>query len=132
MATLVCVALLMLVGCRDRSTDQDHRDTLCAELGELDEAVARLAALEPTAASVPRVRELRSEMEEEYRDVQAAAGDATGVRLEPVTQAYNNVLRSINGVNDQATLAEAERRIDDAAGEFSTARLELHNSARCS
>ena len=128
---MACVAMLMLVGCRDRSTDQDHEDRLCFELAELDGTVTRLAALDPSTATVARVRELRAELETRYRELQEAARDAPTVRIDPVTQAYNNVLRSIGGVNDPATLAQAEPEIDRAAGEFSTARLELHTSAGC-
>ncbi len=131
LAVLLCIGVFMLVGCRDRSTDQGRKDKVCEELAELDGSVARLAALEPSAANVPRVRELRSQMEAQYKDVEEAADDAEDIRLEPVTQAYNAVLRSIQGVNDQGTFAQAEPTIDQAAGEFSTARLELHTSARC-
>jgi uncharacterized lipoprotein NlpE involved in copper resistance len=130
-AALVCIALFMLVGCRDRSTEQGSKDKVCEEVAELDASVAQLAALAPTAANVPRVRELRSRMEAQYEDVQEAGEDASDITLEPVTQAYNAVLRSIQGVNDEATLAQAESGIDDAAGQFSNARLELHTNARC-
>jgi hypothetical protein len=131
LAVLMSIAMLLLVGCRDRDTEQGQKDKVCEEVAELDASVAQLAALEPTAANVPRVRELRSLMESQYGDVQEAAEDASGITIEPVTQAYNTVLRSIQGVNDQATLAQAESGIDDAAGQFSNARLELHTNARC-
>jgi hypothetical protein len=131
LAVLMSIAMLLLVGCRDRDTEQGQKDKVCEEVAELDASVAQLAALEPTAANVPRVRELLSLMESQYGDVQEAAEDASGITIEPVTQAYNTVLRSIQGVNDQATLAQAESGIDDAAGQFSNARLELHTNARC-
>ena len=132
LATIFCVALLALVGCRDRSTDQDKQDKLCAQLGELDGVVARLAAVDSGAPdAVAQLRSLRSQLEAEYRDVQEAARDADNTRMDAVTQAYNKVVRSVSGVNDQATLAQAEPAIDEAAGEFSTARLELHTQARC-
>ncbi len=127
---MVCAGLLLLVGCRDRSTEQDHRDKLCAELGELDGAVAEAAALDASQASVVRLRELRSEMEAKNRDVQAAGREVDGINLGPINTAYNSVIRATN-VNDQAGLAAAEVQIDNAAGEFATARLELHTAARC-
>ena len=130
-AVLVCIALFSLVACGERSTEQGDRDKVCEELAEVDGSVAQIAALEPSAANVPRLRELRTRMEAQYKDVQDAAEDATDIRLEPVTQAYNAVLRTIQGVNDQASLAQAERPIDDTAGQFSTARLEFNNNARC-
>ena len=131
LAALVCMALLLLVGCRDRTTEQGRRDKVCEELAELDGSAAQLAALEPTAANVPRVREFRSRMEAQYKDVQEAAEDASGITLETVSRVYNAVLRSIQGVNDQATLMQAESAIDEAAGQLSSARLELHTNARC-
>ncbi|MDQ3979209.1 MAG: hypothetical protein M3314_06620 [Actinomycetota bacterium] len=131
LAVLMSIAVLLLVGCGDGDTEQGQKDKVCEEVAELDASVAQLAALEPTAANVPRVRELRSLMESQYGDVQDAAEDASGITIEPVTQAYNTVLRSIQGVNDQATLAQAESGIDDAAGQLSNARLELHTNARC-
>ncbi len=131
LATVACGALLVLTGCRDRSTAQSDQDKLCSEVAQLDGSVAQLAALEPSAASVARVKELRLQIEKQYKDVQDAAKDASGINIQPLTQAYNNVLRSINGVNDQDSLARAEPQIDQAAGEFSTARTDLHSAAHC-
>lgn len=131
LAIVACVALLLLGGCRDRSTAQDKRDKLCEEVAELDGTVTRLAALEPSAATGAEVRELRARLEAQHRDVEEAAEDADDVRVEPVNQAYNNVVRSVSGVNDQATLIQAQSQIDQAAGDFSNARVELHSSARC-
>lgn len=131
LAVMGCVALLALVGCRDRSTEQDKNDMLCTELSEVDGTVSRLAAAEPNAAGVAQVRLLRTQIEAQWRDVEEASRDAGGVNIQPVQQAYNNVLTSIRGVNDEASLREAEPRIDQAAGEFSTARLDLHTTARC-
>jgi hypothetical protein len=101
------------------------------EVAQLDGQIAQAAGLEPSTASVARLKQLRVEMEKQYKDVQDAAKDASDVNIQPLSQAYNNVLRSINGVNDQDALARAESQIDQAAGEFSTARLDLHNTAGC-
>ncbi|MCA1691521.1 MAG: hypothetical protein ABR540_18285 [Acidimicrobiales bacterium] len=99
-------------------------------MAELDASATKLAGLEPTAP-VAQVRQLRAEMEARYRDVQEAAEDADAVRIDTVTQAYNNVLRSTNGVNSQEALAQAEPEIDRTAGEFSDARVQLHTSSGC-
>lgn len=123
--------MLALVGCRDRSTEQDAQDDLCAELAELDGSVVQVAALEPTAANVARLRQLRTQMEAQFREVQESSEDVGALRVDAITQAYNNVLRTINGVNDEATFRQAEPQIDAAAGEFSTARLDLHTQAGC-
>lgn len=130
-AALAFVAMFTLVGCRDRSTPQDKADELCREMAELDATVTQLAALEPGPNSGARVRELRTQMETRYREVQEASEEVQSLRIDTVTQAYMNVLRSVNGVNDQATHAQAEAQIDTTAGEFSTARLDFHTTARC-
>ncbi len=131
LAAMGCVAMLMLVGCRDRSTSQDDQDKLCVEVAEVDGTVTQLAAVEPNAGGVARIRDLRARMEAQWRDVEEASREVGSFRIDAVRQAYNNVLASVNGVNDEATLRDAEPRIDTAAGEFSTARTDMHAMAGC-
>lgn len=131
LAAMGCVAVLMLVGCRDRSSVQDDQDKLCGEVAEVDGTVTQLAAVEPNAGGAARIRELRTQLEAQWQDVEEASRDVGSFRIDAVRQAYNNVLASINGVNDEATLRAAEPRIDAAAGEFSTSRVDLHTTAGC-
>lgn len=128
---IVFVALFLLVGCRDRSTVQDAQDDLCAEVSELDGTAARIAAVEPNAASVAQVRALRAQLEAQFRDVEEAAREAQAVNVDAVRQSYNSLLRATGGVNDQAALVQAEPQIDQAAGALSEARLQLNSSAGC-
>jgi outer membrane murein-binding lipoprotein Lpp len=128
---LAVVAPLLLVGCRNRLTSQDYQDRLCNAVASLDGSVAELASLQPTTANVARVKALRVKMEAQYKQVQASAKKAGGVGIDAVTRAYNDVLSSINGVNDESSFAQAEPRIDQVAGEFSDARLQLHDQAGC-
>ncbi len=132
LAAIGCVALLALVGCRDRSSVQDDQDKLCVEVAEVDRSVTELAAVEPNAGGAARIREIRTRLEAQWREVEEASKEVGSFRIDAVRQAYNNVLASINGVNDEGTLRQAEPRIDAAAGEFSTARLDMHNTAGCS
>ncbi len=122
--------MLALGACRDRSTPQDAQDKLCTRVAELDGLVSKLAALEPTTANLIQVRVLRIDIESKYKDVQEAAKDA-GVGYDALTRAYNDVLRSTNGVNDQTAFEQAAPQMDQAAGEFSEARLQLTMSAGC-
>lgn len=128
-----CVATVMLsfAACRDRSSVQDHQDKLCVELSKLDASVTKLAALTPSASSGAQVRQIRSDMASEYKNVQDAAKDVGSFKIDGVTKAYNDVLASFRSVNDQTTLAAAHDQIDKAAGEFSDARLQLNTTAGC-
>ncbi|MEW6152922.1 MAG: hypothetical protein AB1673_02880 [Actinomycetota bacterium] len=131
-AAVVCaLALVVLSGCRDRSTAQDKADRLCREVAEVDAIVTQLAALEPTAANAARVGELRSRLESEYADVERAARDTSGLSTAELTAAYNQVLAATSGVNSEASLAQARPAINVAAGEFSSARVDLHTTGRC-
>jgi hypothetical protein len=130
-ATMACIALLMMAGCRDRSTTQDKEDTLCVKLALLDASVTKLASLAASGGSAGQVPQIRAELESRYRDLQAAAKKASAVRLDPVTAAYNNVLKSISGVNSQPALAAAQPAIDKAASDFAAARLDLFTTAGC-
>jgi hypothetical protein len=123
--------MFLLVGCRDRSTVQDAQDKLCSELGRVEGSVAQIAAVEPGPGAVARIRQLRTQMEAQYADAQEAASDVGAIRTDAVNGAYQKFLGSLNGVNDEATLVQAQAQIDQAAGEFSTARLDLHTTAAC-
>ena len=131
LATVVCLALLTLVGCRDRSTVQDKQDKLCSAVADLDGSATQIAAVQPDAGGVARIKVLRLDMQAQYKRLQDAAKDAQAIRIDPITQAYNKVLSSINGINDPTALAQAQPRINQAVGEFSDARTQLNQSAGC-
>lgn len=132
--TLACVALMVLgVGCRDRSTSQDKEDTLCVRLGELDQSITKLASLAASNGNPAQVASIRSEMDSRYKAAQDAAKKtpALNSNMAKVSTAYDNVLKSLNGVTNQATLAAAQPNIDHAASDFAAARLELYDTAGC-
>ncbi len=134
LTTLACVALMLLgVGCRDRSTAQDKEDKLCVELGELDQSITKLASLAASGGDPAMVATLRAEIEARYAEAQKAAEDTPALTssMAKVNAAYDMVIQSISGVNSEATLREAQPRIDSAAGEYATARLELYDTAGC-
>lgn len=128
---LACGALLVLGGCRDRSTPQDKQDTLCVELAKLDASVTKLASVAASAGNPSQVQQLRAAMEAQYLKVKEAAKDVTAFRLDSIDTAYQNVLKSSNGVNSPASLAAAQPTIDAAASAFAAARLDLHSTAGC-
>lgn len=132
-ATLACVALLVLgVGCRDRSTPQDKQDTLCVTLGKVDATVTKIASVAASGGDATQVPKLRTELETKWGDVEAAAKKVSAFRIDNVRTAYNEVLKSISGVNNQSALAAGQPAIDKASSDFAAARLDLYNTAGCS
>lgn len=130
--TLACVALLVgLTACADRSTAQDDQDKLCEELAQMDGTVTRLAALDPNTVTVQQVRDLKAQIDREYRDVQEAAEEASPPRMDLVRSAYDNLSRSVATVNSRETFTAALPAINTAAGELSDARVEVHSSGGC-
>jgi hypothetical protein len=131
--TLACVALLALgVGCRDRSTAQDKEDTLCVELGKVDATITKIASIAASGGNASQLPQLRAELDTKWRGVEAAAKDVSAVKIDGVRTAYQNFLKTLNGVNNQATLAAGQPAIDRAAGDFAVARLDLYDAAGCS
>ena len=131
-ATLACVALLTLgVGCRDRSSVQDKEDKLCVEAAKLDASVTKLAGLAASNGDPAQIPKIRAEMEARHRDVLEAAKDVTALRIDKLNAAYDNVLKSINGVNSKESLAAAQPTIDHAASDFAAARLDMYDTAGC-
>ena len=133
LATFGCVAVLLLgVGCRDRSTPQDKEDTLCVQLGKLDQSITQLASVAASGGNPAQVATLRAQMASKYKDVQAAAKKATALQLGNVTKAYNEVVTASASANTPEALAAAQPKIDMAASDFAAARLDLYNNAGCS
>ena len=132
-ATLACVALLMLgVGCRDRSSVQDKEDKLCVEVGKLDATVTKLAGVAASAGNPNQLSQIRSDLQAGYNKVVAASKKVTAFKIDKLTAAYNVVLASFQGVNNPASLAAAQPKIDKAASDFAAVRLDLYDAAGCS
>lgn len=129
-SALAFVALVALVGCADRSTPQDKQDKLCSKLGVMDKTVTELAALTPTA-TVQQVKTLKGQLDAEYKDVQAAAKDVSAFTIAPVTDAYNQLAKTVNGITTQDALVAAIPQIDAEAGTFSDARLQVNTNGTC-
>ncbi len=131
-ATLACVALLMLgVGCRDRSSVQDKEDKLCVEMGKLDATVTKLAGLAASGGNPSQLTQIRADLDKGYKNVQEAAKKVSAFKIDRLTTAYNNVLKTIQGVNSKETLAANQPAIDHAASDFAAARLEIYDTAGC-
>jgi hypothetical protein len=127
-----CLALILgLAGCADRSSIQDDNDKLCDELAQMDGTVTRLAALDPNTVTVQQVRDLKAQIDREYRDVQEAAKEAAPPRMDLVTSAYDNLSRSVATVNSREAFTSALPGINQAAGELSEARVEVNTTGGC-
>ena len=129
-SALACVALVMFAGCRDRSSVQDKQDKLCSQLGVMDKTVTELAGLPPTA-TVQQVKTLKAQLDAEYRQVQTAAKDVSAFTIAPITDAYNQLAKTVNGITTQDGVAAALPQINDEAGTFSDARLQVNTNGAC-
>jgi hypothetical protein len=128
---VAAVALLMLAGCTHATNVQAANDKLCSRVADMDGTVTQMAALDPSTPNVAQLRALRLKLAAEYKDVQDAAKDADSVRIDPITQAYQTVVKASNSVNDTNSFQAAEAPLGDAAGQFSDARTALNSSAGC-
>ncbi len=128
---VAAVALLMLVGCSHATNVQASNDKLCSRVADMDGTVTQMAALDPTTPNVAQLRALRLKLAAQYKDVQDAAKDANSIHIDTITQAYQKVVGTENGVNDQGSFQAAQAPLGDAAGQFSDARTTLNSAAGC-
>lgn len=128
--SLAFLALVVLVGCANRTTQQDKADTLCNSVAAMDGSVTKLAALTSTA-TVAQVKSLKTQLDSQYRAVQQSAKSVDGVKIDAVTKAYNEMVAAVAPINTQAALVAAMPNIGTAAGDFSAARLQVNTDGGC-
>ncbi|MGH9224911.1 MAG: hypothetical protein ACRD2W_14310 [Acidimicrobiales bacterium] len=133
LAALACIGMLLLVGCRDRSTPQNKSDKLCVEMGEIDGTITQMTAHAATGTpeAFARFRALRDRLPGQWAEVEEASMDVTSYQIGDLRNSYNKFLQTVSGVNDAATMAAKYPEIDVASGEFATVRLEAYNNLGC-
>jgi hypothetical protein len=125
---LLMTLALMLAACRD--SDEDVLADACTELNELQQAVAALDALGPTA-TVDQVKDATEKVRDEARDAAQAVRRVEDVRYQDLRDAQDDLRETIDDIDDDEPIAQARAQIQPQVATVLAAREQLTASLNC-
>lgn len=112
------VATLVLAGCQP--TVGDAKTEFCNSLKAVGTAVDGVKALTP-ASTVEEAQTATKALEDSWATMKKSAETLKEVQIEETEAAYNEMVKSVKGISDQATVAQAVTGVQAAATKFDLA-----------
>ncbi len=112
------VATLVLAGCQP--TVGDAKAEFCKSLKAVGTAVDGVKALTPTS-TVEEVQTATKALEDSWTAMKKSAETLKEVQLQETEAAYNEMVSSVKGISDQASVAMAVNGAQAAAAKFEVA-----------
>jgi hypothetical protein len=125
---LLLTLSLLLAACRD--SDEDILADACTELNELQQAVAALDALGPTA-TVDQVKDAAEKVRDEARDAAQAVRRVEDARYQDLREAQDDLREAIDDIGDDESIAQARAQIQPQVAAVLAAREQLTASLNC-
>ncbi len=103
---LLLILGVIAVGCNQQMTVEEADAAFCQNLQAFDDSLANLEAISATS-TVSELKDATAEVEKAWNTVTKSASQLNGVKLDTIDEAWKNLRRTVNQVNDNDTLAAA-------------------------
>ncbi len=113
------LALLGLTGCGSPSAPE-ATNQFCASLEAFDQSLEQLQEVTPST-TVGELRSTRREVADAWQQVSRAARNLAEARIDAIQNAWNGLERTIRGISNRDTLAEAAASVSAGAAAVRTA-----------
>ena len=117
---LLILAFAALLSACGQPSSAAAKDTFCATLPPLNAAALKIKSINPNT-SVEQAKEYGNELQAAWAGTKSAAADVHEAQVDALQEAYDEMIREINAITDEDTIAGAQAQIEASVQKFEAA-----------
>jgi hypothetical protein len=134
-ATLVLLGILAatafaFVACDDEPTQEEANEEFCDDVSELLASLRAIRDLDADS-TFEEVEDARERARNAYEGMVESSRDVVDVRLDSVEEAYDELQRTVNAIDEDTTLGDALGAVDDDVENLATEVSLIFNDVDC-